>query len=110
VSGGDDVQERPLNVLSLCSGYGGLELGLRIAGVPARTILYVEREAYAAAVLDARMREGALDEAPVVQVVGLSMADRSGGKDTWEPYDTGEIADLVREDPRCQEDERWMKP
>jgi len=33
------MRER-LNVLSLCSGIGGLELGLRLAGVPTREILY----------------------------------------------------------------------
>ena len=53
------------NVLSLCSGYGGLDLGLRYAGVPARTVCYVEREAYAAANLAALMQAGELAEAPI---------------------------------------------
>lgn len=54
-----------LNVLSICSGVGGLELGLRVAEPDARTVCYVEGEAYAAAVLAARMAEGRLDQAPV---------------------------------------------
>lgn len=54
-----------LNHLALCSGYGGFELGLRLAGVRARTVCNVERDAYAAAVLVARMQEGLLDECPI---------------------------------------------
>lgn len=56
---------RPLNVLSLCSGAGGLELGLHAAEPRARAVCYVEREAYAAACLVARMEDAALDQAPV---------------------------------------------
>jgi DNA (cytosine-5)-methyltransferase 1 len=58
------VAPRPLRVLSLFSGAGGLDLGIH-AAVPARVVCYVEREAYAAAVLVSRMRDGGLDEAPV---------------------------------------------
>ncbi len=54
-----------LNVLSLCSGYGGLELGLDLALGNTRTICWVEWEAYAAALLVARMEEGSLDSAPI---------------------------------------------
>lgn len=53
------------NVLSLFSGAGGLELGLKLAMPSARTVCYVEREAYAAANLVARMEDGTLDHAPV---------------------------------------------
>ena len=53
------------NVLSVCSGTGGLDLGLRLAVPCARTVCYLEREAYAAAVLAARMEEEALDAAPI---------------------------------------------
>ena len=51
--------------LSLCSGAGGLELGLHLALPEYRTVGYVERDAYAAAVLVARMEDAALDSAPV---------------------------------------------
>ena len=53
------------NVLSLCSGYGGLDLGLSMAGVSTRTVCYVEREAYAAANLASLMQAGKLDAAPI---------------------------------------------
>ena len=55
----------PVNVLSLCAGVGGLDLGIRLACPAARTVCYVEREAHVAAVLVARMADAALDEAPV---------------------------------------------
>lgn len=53
----------PLRLLSICSGIGAADLacsrlGLRLVGA-------VERQAYAAAVLLARMEEAALDPAPV---------------------------------------------
>ena len=51
-----------LRALHLCSGYGGFELALR--GV-ARTVAHVERDAYAAATLVARMGESRLDQAPI---------------------------------------------
>lgn len=53
------------NVVSLCSGVGGLDLGVKLAVPSARTVCYVEREAYAVAVLAARMQDGSLDEATV---------------------------------------------
>ena len=40
---------RPRNVLSLCAGVGGLELGIRLALPLARSICFVEREVAAAA-------------------------------------------------------------
>lgn len=52
--------------LAVCSGHGGIELGLRLAlGDSYRCVGYVERDAYAAAALVARMEESALDRAPV---------------------------------------------
>lgn len=61
-----NVAPRPLRVASLFSGGGGLDLGLHLAtGGAARAVVYVEREAYAAACLVARMAEKALAEAPL---------------------------------------------
>ena len=60
-----DVASDTFNVLSLCSGYGGLDLAVGRAVRGARTVCYVEREAYAAAILAARMADGGLDRAPV---------------------------------------------
>lgn len=54
-----------MNVLALCAGIGGLELGLRRACPAARVVCCVEHEAYAAAVLAARMEDESLDPCPV---------------------------------------------
>lgn len=43
----------------------GLRSGLQYLGIAHRTVCYLEREAYAAAVLAARMEEGSLDGAPI---------------------------------------------
>ncbi|MDE2030562.1 MAG: DNA cytosine methyltransferase, partial [Alphaproteobacteria bacterium] len=51
--------------ISLCAGVGGLDLGLHIAIPNYRTVCYVERDAYAAATLVARMENTALDRAPL---------------------------------------------
>lgn len=52
--------------LALCAGVGGLELGLGLAlGDSYRTVCHVERDAYAAATLVARMADEALGEAPI---------------------------------------------
>ena len=60
----DNVDTRTLNTISICSGYGGIELGLREV-VPTRTVCYVEIELSAVEILAKRMAEKALDEAPV---------------------------------------------
>ena len=60
-----DVDIRPIRVLSLCSGIGGIELGLKLTGLLFSTVCYCEREAYNCAILIARMQEKALDEAPI---------------------------------------------
>ena len=54
-----------MRIISVCSGGGGLDLGLRQAVPDARTVCYIEREAFAAACLVARMHERRLDEAPI---------------------------------------------
>ncbi|MCJ8026993.1 DNA cytosine methyltransferase [Shinella yambaruensis] len=51
--------------VALCAGVGGLELGLHIAEPTYRTVCFVEREAFPAAALVARMGDEALDQAPV---------------------------------------------
>jgi hypothetical protein len=58
------VDSRP-RVLSLCSGYGGLDIAVRMACERAVTVCYVERDVQSAAVLAARMEDGGLDAAPV---------------------------------------------
>ena len=51
-------------VISICSGYGGIELGLQSV-IPARTVCYVENEVSVATILAARMEDGTLDQAPI---------------------------------------------
>jgi len=52
--------------MALCSGIGGFELGLGLAlGVGYRCVVHVERDAYAASTLVARMEDEALDRAPI---------------------------------------------
>ena len=61
-----DLVLRPQRILSLCSGAGGLDLGVHDAlGGCAQSICYVEHETTAAEVLAARIEDGALDDAPI---------------------------------------------
>jgi len=54
----------PRSSISVCSGVGGLDLGLsRACGV--EPVVYIEREAFAAGVLVARMEEARLAQAPI---------------------------------------------
>jgi len=51
--------------VSLCAGYGGIDLGLRRAVPGLRTVAFAEIEAFACANLVAKMEAGQLDVAPV---------------------------------------------
>ncbi|NBN88200.1 MAG: DNA cytosine methyltransferase [Proteobacteria bacterium] len=51
--------------LSLCAGYGGIDLGLKRAIPGLRTIAFSEIEAFACANLVAKMEAGFLDPAPI---------------------------------------------
>ena len=53
------------NIISFCTGYGGLERGIRRAGMDVRTVCYCERETYVQAVLVKEIEEGRLDSAPI---------------------------------------------
>ena len=97
--------------MALCAGAGGLELGLRIAlGDDYRCVVYVEREAYAAATLVARMADQALDTAPVWDDLS-----------TFDGIPWRGVVDIVSAGFSCQpwsaagkqlgiEDERWIWP
>ena len=54
-----------IRVLSLCAGYGGIELGLERLGLRLRTVAYVEREGFATANLAAKIEAGELAKAPI---------------------------------------------
>lgn len=97
--------------LALCAGAGGLELGLHLAlGDAYRTVGYVERDAYAAATLVARMEDEALDLAPVWDDLS-----------TFDGHPWRGRVDLVSAGFPCQpastagrrrgtDDERWLWP
>lgn len=107
-----NVAARPIAGLAVCAGVGAIELGLQLAlgRDRYRTVGYIERDAYAAACLVARMADEALDQAPVWDDV----ATFDGGQ--WR----GRV-DLVSAGFPCQpfsqagtrrgvEDERWLWP
>lgn len=64
---GLNVALRPqsLDILSICTGGGGLDLGIELAVPSARSVCMVEREAFAVAHLVAAMQQGLLAPAPV---------------------------------------------
>ena len=70
----------PTTCLSLCSGYAGLELGLRRVVPALRTVCYVEIELFAVANLVAKMEAGLLDAAPVWTDIKTFPAERFRGK------------------------------
>ena len=65
----NDMALYSISGIELFSGTGmlgeGFRAGIGYMGIPYRTICHVEREAYASAVLVARMEEGSLDAAPI---------------------------------------------
>ena len=71
---------RTQNVISFCSGYLGLEHGLRRAGVDVRTVCYLEIEAYVQALLVKEIEEGRLDPAPIWSDLKTFDASRFRGK------------------------------
>ena len=54
-----------MNHISLFSGYEGFGLGLKLAGIPIRTVLYCEIEPYCQKILEQRMEDGYIDQAPI---------------------------------------------
>ena len=60
-----DLHPNQQHILSLCSGGGGLDLGVRLALPAARTVGYVEIEAYACHILVSHMEARELDAAPL---------------------------------------------
>lgn len=69
-------------VLSLFSGIGGLDLAVQLVCPGARAVGYAERDAYAAAVLLARMEDQAMEPAPVF-IGDIRDLDGRGISATW---------------------------
>jgi len=63
----NDVAVRPerINIISLCSGGGGLDVGVELAMPSSGAVLYVERESFAVAHLVAAIEQGFLAPAPI---------------------------------------------
>jgi len=59
------VDSPKINHISLCTGYGGIDLGLRRVVPDLRTVAYCEIEAFVIANLVSKMEAGLLDAAPV---------------------------------------------
>ena len=59
----DNTKE--LTHISLCAGYGGIDIGLKRAVGAIRTVAFSEIEAYAVANLVAKIEKGLLDKAPI---------------------------------------------
>ncbi|KKN78105.1 hypothetical protein LCGC14_0353320 [marine sediment metagenome] len=103
-----NVATRTVNCLSLCSGIGGLELGLSLVVPGFRVVCHVEREASVAALLVARMEDKSMDDAPIWD--DLTTFDGAAWRGT---------VDIVAAGFPCQpwstagkrkgtEDERWI--
>lgn len=61
----NDYFTKTQNIISFCTGYGGIELGLSGAGMDARAVCYVEIEAFAQANLVTKIEEGKMAPAPI---------------------------------------------
>lgn len=59
------IHPNPLNIISLCTGGGGLDLAVELAIPDARTVCMVEREAFAVAQLVSAMEAGHMAPAPI---------------------------------------------
>jgi len=101
--------DTPLRIISLCSGAGMLDLGVKAACPESRVICFCERESAAASILLERMEDQALEPAPIF---AGDLADID-----WAAF-TG-IANCVVAGFPCQpwsvagkqrgvEDERWI--
>lgn len=52
------LRSEPFNIISLCTGGGGLDLGIELAMPNARSVVFMEREAFSCSHLVAAMQQG----------------------------------------------------
>lgn len=103
------LHSKEINIMSVCSGIGGLDIGVSRAleklGFDPITELYVERESYAAAVLVKEMEKERLDEAGIWSDLSTLDGSRYKGTDIiiggipCQPYSLAGKG-LAQEDPR----------
>lgn len=67
-------------IISFCTGYAGIELGLERAGVNIKPVAYVEREGYVCANLVSKIEQGKLGAAPIFTDVKTFPARYFSGK------------------------------
>jgi len=96
--------------LALCSGVGGLEVGIGLAFDGFHAVCHVEREAFAAAVIVARMEEQALGAAPIWD--DLLTFDGTGWRGRVDCITTGfPCQPFSQAGSRLKtDDERWLWP
>lgn len=80
-----------MNALSLCSGIGGLDLGIKLAVPAAHTVAYCEADPFCQGILLRRMDGGWLDRAPIWPDI------RTFDGRAWRG-----VVDLVYGGPPCQ--------
>jgi DNA (cytosine-5)-methyltransferase 1 len=72
--------DSPQNIISFCTGYGGIELGLHRISDSFRTVCYVEIELFPTANLVAKIEQGEMDAAPIWTDIKTFPAQAFSGK------------------------------
>lgn len=91
-----NAARRPFNNITLCTGVGGLEFRLSIAGPRVRIVCYIGHEAGTAATVAAPMEDAPPDMPPVRDNVATVDAYSPPGQQTRDgPRPIGEVADRI---------------
>ncbi len=76
----NDYSTEQQRIISFCTGYAGIELGLERAGINIQPVAYVEREGYVCANLVSKIEQGKLGTAPIFTDVKSFPARYFSGK------------------------------
>ena len=79
-----------MNELSLFTGYAGFSLGLKLAGLKTRTVGYCDNEKYIQQLLQKRIEDELLDDAPIFSDI----------RTDWSPYRG--LVDIITAGFPCQ--------